>query len=466
MMKPIPFTLLMLGLLSCSVETSNLNISRQHVPEKVTSIAAGASHTCAVLEGGSLRCWGDNDNGYGKLGYPEFKSVGGHKFPDDLWGEIYRDLYVEPDPDTFEDPVIAPEDRVSVLDAGDVNINEVVLAVSAAAQHTCVLLQSGNVRCWGVGTAGRLGNGGTGTVQAVNSQDILLGEQALSISVGNANSCALLESKKVRCWGAGFFGALGHGNTSNIGDTTVNDIVNAGDINIGGDVKQIAVGVLSTCALLESGNVRCWGQGTFGKLGYGSTANIGASDPEDIVNAGDVNIGGAVKQIAAGGNYNCALLESGNVRCWGNGAHGKLGYGSTSNVGDTSPNDIINAGDVNVGGPVKQIAAGSDHTCALLETGNVRCWGRGTNGRLGYGNTSNVGDTGPNDIVNAGDVNVGGSVKQIAAGSHHTCALLESGRVRCWGDSSRGRLGQGDSGDIGSTSANDIVNAGDVQITE
>lgn len=104
--------------------------------------------------------------------------------------------------------------------------------------------------------------------------------------------------------------------------------------------------------------------------------------------------------IAAGDLHTCALLDSGAVRCWGSGENGRLGYGDTNYIGD---NELPStAGDVSVGGTVVQIAAGGLHTCALIDSGAVRCWGSGGRGALGYGNTNTIGD---NELPStAGDV--------------------------------------------------------------
>ena len=142
--------------------------------------------------------------------------------------------------------------------------------------------------------------------------------------------------------------------------------------------------------------------------------------------------GAQIKQVAAGEYHTCVLLLDGRVRCWGSAMHG-----NTNPVrSDAFP---ASGGDVNVGGPVVQIAAGTYHTCALLSTGSVRCWGDGFRGALGYGNTNTIGDD--ERPASAGDVNVGAPVVQIAAGAYHTCALLSTGSVRCWGDGREGQLG-------------------------
>src|SRR5262249_26529944 len=171
-----------------------------------------------------------------------------------------------------------------------------------------------------------------------------------------------------------------------------------------------------TCAVLETGKVRCWGNGSQGQLGYANTKDIG--DDETPASAGDVDVGGPVRAVSAGGPQTCAVLETGKGRCWGRGGGGHLGYGNRVSIGDDEA--PASAGDVDVGGAVRQVVAGS-HTCALLENGNVRCWAGGSDGRLGYANVKNVGKDEPPS--SAGDIKLGGKARQIAMGQFHTCAL-------------------------------------------
>src|SRR5690606_6091322 len=132
-----------------------------------------------------------------------------------------------------------------------------------------------------------------------------------------------------------------------------------------------------------------------------------------------------VVQLATGIYHTCAVVNDGRVRCWGQGTSGKLGYGNTNHIGDDE--EPASAGDVDVGGTVIQLAAGYWHTCALLDGGRVRCWGAESEGRLGYANMNTIGDD--ETPASAGDVDVGGTVIQLVAGWLHTCALLENGRV-------------------------------------
>jgi alpha-tubulin suppressor-like RCC1 family protein len=333
-----------------------------------------------------------------------------------------------------------------------------VAQLSATNQQTCAVLETGKVVCWGSywGPLSPVRNGGF----PANGGEVNIGGNAIQVAVGQDHSCAVLGTRQLRCWGQGDDGQLGYGaricslNGCIIGDDETPG--SAGDVAVGGDVLQVGVGRFHTCALIKSGKVRCWGYGGWGALGYGNTNTIG--DDESPANAGDVNIGEDVLQIAAANDYTCTVLTNRKVRCWGYGGPGAfsaLGYGIENTIGDSeSP---ASAGDVNVGGDVAQIAVGG-HTCALLTTGAVRCWGSGEYGRLGYGNTEEIGDNEP--PARAGDIDVGGEVLQIAAGGSHTCALLQSQNVRCWGRAE----------DLGYASASNIgddespVSAGDVLV--
>ena len=315
-------------------------------------------------------------------------------------------------------------------------------------RQSCFLLETGTIRCWGDGSHGRLGYGDTQTVgddeTPASKGDVNLGAVAVQVSTGGSHTCALTESGTVRCWGFNQDGQLGYASGAN---ELIQDPADLGDVNVGGSVTQIVTGSSHTCALLSTGNVRCWGEGIDGRLGYGDTDDVG--DDETPASKGDVNVGGTVAQIVAGQTHTCALLETGAVRCWGEGLDGKLGYSNEDNIGDSET--PASAGDVNVGGTVTQLAAGAFHTCALLDTGNVRCWGRGQSGQLGYAlgyiTAINIGDD--EDPATAGDVDIGGVVEQISAGGLHNCVRLSNDTVRCWGIGQYGRLGYVSEDNIG-----------------
>ncbi len=272
----------------------------------------------------------------------------------------------------------------------------------------------------------------TGQLTAVAEDDATTGT-AIGIYSGKDHHCAVFSTGNVRCWGKNTYGQLGYGNTSSIGDDE--DPLSAGDVNVGCTVSSMALGAEHTCALCNSGKVRCWGNGASGQLGYASTGVIG--DNELPYLSGEVLVGTTATQIAAGAAHTCALTAAGNVRCWGSSAKGQLGYANTTTIGDSE--NPSTAGNVNIGGTATALTAGAAHTCALMSTGAVRCWGSGEKGVLGYGSTDNIGDDETPD--SAGDVSLGGTATAISSAYLHTCALMESGRIRCWGDNSTQGVG-------------------------
>jgi alpha-tubulin suppressor-like RCC1 family protein len=193
-------------------------------------------------------------------------------------------------------------------------------------------------------------------------------------------------------------------------------------------VAHIAAGYDHTCVLFDGGNVRCWGNGADGRLGTGATASIGDDETPAVVP--DVALGGRVVQLALGRNHTCALLDTGKVRCWGGNARGQLGYGHTRAIGDDE--DPASAGDVPLDEPVTQVAAGDTHTCALLASGRVRCWGHSPEGETGQGLDGRyIGDDEAPTAFPA--LELGGRITQLVGAGGSPCVLLEGGSVRCWG---------------------------------
>jgi alpha-tubulin suppressor-like RCC1 family protein len=379
-------------------------------------VAAGGDHICALSSAGKVRCWGSSSSG--QTGYGLTTAIGDDELPSSM---------------------------------GDVDVGGTVLQLASGFNHTCALLATGAVRCWGSGSNGKLGYGNTENMGDNESPkaagDVSIGGKAIQVSAGDASTCAVLESGKVRCWGWGIYGRTGQGNTNNIGDDELPSSVP--EVNVGGKVTQIFSGPRSahSCAVLETGALRCWGYGSGGALGYGNTDNIG--DNEEPASAGDVNIGGTVKQVAIGSGSTCALLTTGAIRCFGRNTNGQLGAG---NVTDAS----TPGSDVDVGGEVASLSMGDEHACALFKNGAVRCWGYGDSGRLGYGNVNNIGD---DELpATAGDVSLGATAVAVSAGWDFSSALLSDGSIRAWGHGRMGRLGYGNTNKIGDDEVPSSVN--------
>jgi alpha-tubulin suppressor-like RCC1 family protein len=385
----------------------------------VTQLSLGDIHSCALQSDGGVRCWGygglDGNDNMGQLGYANLNTIGDDETP---------------------------------FSAGPVQLGGPATQIAAGYDHTCAVLNGGTLRCWGEAFAGQLGYGNVNTIGdnevPVSVNSVNVGGPVTQVATGGAFTCALLANGDVRCFGINDHAQLGQAFDDLIGDDE--SPVSRPVLPVGGVVTQLAAGGAHACALLNTGKVRCWGIGLFGQLGYGEVETVG--DDETPASAGDVNVGATVTQITAGLSHTCALLNSGNVRCWGDGGSGQLGYGNIQLVGDDeSPATKSGALDVNVGGPVVQISAGFTHTCALLANGRVRCWGDNSRGQLGYPGVDAVGDDESPALL--GDVQLGDTAVKIAAGGEHTCAVLSTGLVRCWGDNAYGQLGYADTRNLG-----------------
>ena len=323
-----------------------------------------------------------------------------------------------------------------------VDVGDDVKAIGTGNFYTCALTTAGQVKCWGYHEYGALGYPGVMQTPQLETPASLAyvntGVTATHLAVGTNNVCIIHSGGKVRCWGANSSNTLGNSGPA-IGDDE--HPATGQDVDLGGDAVQVSIGTSFVCALLTTGNVRCWGWGLQGSLGYGNTNTIG--DNETPASAGDVSLGGKVKKIVSGGTHSCALLENGTVRCWGNSSNGALGYGNNTAIGNDEVPSSLPVVDLG-GATVVDISAGRDSTCVLFEDGETKCWGASGSGELGQGNMTTVSD--PTTISN---IQLAGNVASIATGYNSTCAILTDDNIQCWGANGSGQLGISSTTNIG-----------------
>ncbi|MFP5363320.1 MAG: RCC1 domain-containing protein [Thermoleophilia bacterium] len=341
------------------------------------ALALGDYHTCAVLDDGTVRCWGYGNEG--QLGYGSRNHVGDNEHPSDL---------------------------------GAVNIGagRTATAITAGGNHTCALRDDGTVLCWGLGEFGQLGNGGTASIgdgELPGDRDHvdLGGQPAIAITAGAFHSCALLADGSVKCWGVGGNGQLGYAGTGAVLDPAEKP----DPVDLGAPAKAITAGASHTCAVLADGSVRCWGLNDLGQLGYGNTVSIGDNEAPSAVGPVDLGPGRTAIAISAGGEHTCVVLDNGSARCWGSGLYGQLGYGNLDTIGDNEPPAAVGPVDLGPAAGAVAIAAGIYHTCARLEDRSVRCWGNGADGRLGVCAREDVGDDEAPGSVGTVDLGFGGA---------------------------------------------------------
>jgi alpha-tubulin suppressor-like RCC1 family protein len=240
-----------------------------------------------------------------------------------------------------------------------------------------------------------------------------LGQKAISISAGKRHACVVTSAGDVACWGANSSGQLGDGTSA---DSSIPVAAEA----LGAAAVAVSVGGDHTCALTNRGAVECWGWNRFGQLGDGTKA-------ERHVPAAVKGLAGGVVEITAGGSHACARTTRAAVECWGANRYGQLGDG-------TETHRLTPVRVRGLAGRVVALSAGGRHTCALIATGTVQCWGANYWGQLGDGTYEGR--------LQAGAVRgLSGKAVAISAGRYFTCAVLRSGRVECWGANFLGQLG-------------------------
>ena len=344
--------------------------------------------------------------------------------------------------------------------------------VIAGGLHSCAIYVGGKVKCWGRNNIGQLGYGHADTLgddeSVADIPYLNIDEKVLYLSAGLFHNCAVLESGKILCWGSNDKGQLGLGHTDSVGLNE--DLSAATKLDLGEKAVRIFSGTKYNCALLESGGIKCWGDNTFGQLGYGHTDAIG--DDEDLNSLAYVSIGASVQQmdISTISNHTCAALTNGDLKCWGSNNFGQLGYGHTNNLGDDET--VAEIPNVPFSSKILQLATGSLHTCALGEGQKVRCWGRNAIGQIGLGYNDVIGDDEAANSIAPIDLSGDGSdnFSMVATGNNHTCVINGDGKVHCWGQANLGAIGTGSTEHLGDdeaiNSTNTLVNIPGKEFTQ
>jgi len=366
-----------------------------------TSITAGEQSTCGVAASGVAHCWGDNF--FGQLGLGEV-GIGAGMRPS------WTPAAVGPLPVT-----------------GGVTF----AAVSGGRWHTCGLTSAGVAYCWGMATAGRLGQVGVPSADSCDIDQQETTARALCVAVpvvvpgvppfqtlsaGGVHTCALTATGHAYCWGADRYGEVGDGggvSAHGLPPTPVAGQHIFTSLNAGG---------WHTCGVTLTGEAYCWGYNNRGQLGDGSAVN------RDV----PVAVAGGLRfaSISAGASHTCGVTAVGSAYCWGDNYYGQLGDGSSA--GTNIPVAVS-------GGPFTTLSAGEFHTCGLSPSGVAYCWGGNWEGALGDGSGS--GRSTPVTVA------AGLTFSALTLGRAHTCGLTPAQGAYCWGWNLLGQLGDGSATD-------------------
>ena len=381
--------LLCLSAVACGGAEDDLSVERHSLalPYSVEhSVAAGYAHSCAIVAGGRVRCWGSNS--YGQLGVAS--------------------------PTQTEVPTL-------------VDGLEDVVQITAGSYHTCAVRNDGTVWCWGRNSDGQLGIGNF--VSQTAPRLVLYIYDVVSLSAGNYHTCAVRSGGTVSCWGLNNYNQLGNGTstTKSSVPVTVHNYYSPWSFMLTGQSK-LAAGGYHTCSVGTDGNAHCWGRNSYGQLGTGSTSLRSTNGPvNDTISA-------SIADVSAGLYHSCAELSTGQARCWGNNAYGQIGVNSTSSP-VLSPSYVVAKAGMFFWVVSGVIASdgGYYHSCYLTSSGFQYCAGYNSYGQLGLGTTVSpyryATPTTFSDIV------------AFSSGAYHTCSRAADDTIYCAGRGSNGQLG-------------------------
>ena len=364
------------------------------------TIAAGKGHSCTIFNGNGY-CWGDNTNG--ELGNNTSSGT-------------------------------AQATAVAVDTAGVLS-GKTLTQIGAGQNFTCALDSTGHAYCWGLNSAGQLGNNNLGVDShvpvAVNIAGVLSGKTLTQISVGLAFACALDSAGIAYCWGAGQEGELG--NNTVLTNSAVPVAVNTAGVLSSKTLTQISAGYDHACVLDTAGVTYCWGFNGNGGLGNNSQTQ----SPVAVIAAGALT-GKIITQISAGNKFSCGLDSTGLAYCWGLNTHGQLGINSTTQ--SLVPVAMTTAATAIAGKTITQISVTSnDHSCALDAAGVAYCWGADNHGQVG--NNSIIDSLVAVAVTTAATPMSGQTIAQISSGYAHTCSMDAAGTAYCWGLNATGQVG-------------------------
>ena len=459
--------------------------------DDATTLALGASHSCALRDGTMLSCWGSNSQGQLGVGTVGYFSTEQRKVNTDFEAAMVSAGY--------NHICMLHKGRVAPNN-GDIRANGYVscwgsnkneqfndlyyityyylktiegvydaVAVSAGGSHACALNGDGTVICWGNNSSNQLGRiiGDLGSSRATLVTDIT---DAISVDAGGNHTCAVLADKTISCWGNNRTGQLGSGESSENSSS-------ARPVQVLGiaDAAAVSAGDSHSCALHENGTISCWGEnGPLGTDLESSPATASSDQINFTAQSGSAarrqNLALAAEQpslaiqidtyttlpppliftsepiavpditdavaVSAGGYHTCALHQDNTVACWGNNRYGQLGNGDSGSDADTTqPVKVAGIDDAIA------VSAGRWNTCALHKDSSISCWGQNYWGESGWSARGRMQPT----AVKVGNIS---DAIAVSAGGDHACALHEDATVSCWGNNADGKLALGIDGNI------------------
>ena len=341
----------------------------------------GGYHSSAITYDGKLILWGRNR--YGAIG-------------DDSTTDRLSPVQID----------IGTEVSPKQVDLGD--------------EHSCVITNDNDeMKCFGHNNRGQIGDGTTSNRLTPTTVNFGSNLYATQIGAGIQHTCAILNDNSLKCWGSNAYGQVGDGTSSNH--------YTPYPVNFGSDVqvRDLSVGGYHSCLITIDNVLMCWGLNTNGQLGDG-TKSIRRT-PKVI----DLDVDEYAVEIGTSNFHTCVITNLEKLKCWGSNSSGQIGDG-TQTLRTTPTTVGLGLDEV----PTK-VALGEYHTCIILNDGTLECWGNNYYGQLGDGTRTRR----PTPTTISLGTNL--YAVKISAGNQHTCAVLNDGMLRCWGRNQYGEVGVG-----------------------
>jgi len=382
-------------------------------------------HNCILTSSNQrIKCFGRNN--FGQLGYGNTQDVGDN-----------------------------PNELGSYLPF--VNLDQPVQAIFGGYEFSCAHFVNFEISCWGNNGNGRLGNGDLSDrgglpnemgsyLPIVQIGSSILASQFLA---GHYHDMIVDDMGRIKAWGYNLYGQLGYGDDDTRGDSAneMSDYLPFIELGTGRTATMVTPAYFSSCALLDNGDMKCWGYNGLGQLGQGHGIGLGDTPNELGDNLPPINFptGVEIDTMVFGWQHLGIISKNNEFFGWGDALYGQLGTESSLTVGNL-PNEMgeyLQQTSFGSGRNVLDLSGGSDHSCAILDNYDLKCFGRNDLGQCGYQDTVQRGDN-PFEMGNylpVVNLGIGLNAISLHIGSSHSCVELNDHSLKCFGSNLYGNLG-------------------------